>query len=94
MLKFLTKQAEAGQVLINVAAETREQARTIISAGGIPVILERLRTGVHWMDPQVSKVNLVWCLMNLARDGEEFRKVLFEYRVNDVLVQNLPLFPN
>ena len=39
------------------------------------------------MGPQVTEVRLVWCLMNLATDGEEFRKVLVEHGLNNILVQ-------
>ena len=87
MLKFLTNRRKSSSILIDVSAGTREEGRTIISAGAIPLIVEKLQNRVDWMGPQATEVKLVWCLMNLATDGEEFRKVLVAHRLNDILVR-------
>ena len=55
------------------------------------MIVEKLRNRVDWTGPQVTEVGLVWCIMNFATDGEEFRNVLVTHGLNDILVQT-PLF--
>jgi hypothetical protein len=51
------------------------------------MMVERLRNRVDWMGPQTTEIRLVWCIMNLALNGEEFRKVLLAHGLNDILVR-------
>jgi len=87
---------KATEILIGISAGTREQARTIISAGGIPLIAEILRKGLpsNWvLGNHRIYLNLVCSVENLAIDGKEFCKVLVVHGIKDILVLTLS-FPS
>jgi hypothetical protein len=74
-------------ILVDISSRTREQGRAIISAGAIPMIVEKLRNRINWMGRHKTELSLVWCVMNLATDGEEFRNILVAHELDKILVQ-------
>lgn len=79
-------QDNASWVLVNISAGSLEQARTIITAGAIPLMVEKLKARKIWEGHQETELNIAWCFMNLATDREEFGKVLIAHGVLDLLV--------
>jgi hypothetical protein len=71
---------------VNISAGSIDEARTIISAGAVPLMADILRARKTWEGPQETELNIVWCFMNLATDREEFGKVLIANGVLDILV--------
>lgn len=85
-LIFAEKQDNASWVLVNISAGSIDEARTIISAGAVPLMADILRARETWEGSQETELNIVWCFMNLATDREEFGKVLIANGVLDILV--------
>jgi hypothetical protein len=85
---MINKQENASWVLVNISAGTLDQARSIITAGAISLMVEKLRNRVDWVGTQETELNIVWCFMNLATDREEFGKVLVAHGVIDILVSS------
>ena len=85
-IEISDKQENVGSILINISAGTKETAETIIIAGAIPLIAEKLQKRVNWSGPQKTEVNFVWCLMNLATDGKNPREVLIADGLDKILV--------
>lgn len=73
-------------MLVNISAGSLEQARTVITAGAVPLMADMLRARETWEGSQETELNIVWCFMNLATDREEFGKVLIANGVLDILV--------
>ena len=82
----LIEQDNASWVLVNISAGSLEQAKTIITAGAIPLMVEKLKARESWDGHQETELNIVWCFMNLATDREEYGKVLIAHGVLDLLV--------
>ena len=80
------KQENASWVLVNISAGSLDQARTIITAGAIPLMVEKLTSRVDWGGSKETELNIVWCFMNLATDRDEFGKILVAHGVIDILV--------
>jgi hypothetical protein len=65
-----------------------DQAKTIITAGAIPLMAQMLKSRENWDGAQETELNIVWCFMNLATDRDEFGKVLIANGVLDILVHS------
>jgi len=78
----------ASWVLVNISAGNLEQAQTIITAGAIPLMVQKLKARKTWQGHQETELNIVWCFMNLATDRDEFGKILIANGVLDLLVPN------
>jgi hypothetical protein len=85
-------QDNASWVLVNVSAGSLEQARTVITAGAVPLMADMLRARETWEGSQETELNIVWCFMNLATDREEFGKVLIANGVLDILVPSASIY--
>ena len=72
--------------MVNVSAGSLDQAKTIIDAGAIPLMVEKLKARQNWEGRKETELNIAWCFMNLATDRDEFGKELIRNGVLNLLV--------